>query len=491
MKQVVTNKNETAFEKDKKYTEKRHVLLIILLSFTALISVFASVSALLFVKFTSNVILKLEGDSEITLEYGDKYSEAGAHASSNGKELPVEISGSAGEEPGTYRIVYTVRVLWFTKKSARTVKIVDTVAPVITLYHLDDAFTDPNGEYIEEGFFASDNHDGDLTDKVVVERRGDTVLYTVSDSSGNTSSVTRTIKFSDVTPPVITLLGDAHITLIIGDEFSEPGFSAFDDRDGNITDRVSVDGEVDVMHVGEYTITYTVEDSFGNVAQEARIVKIDPISQPDVVYPNGKVIYLTFDDGPGKHTERLLEILDRYNVKATFFVVNSKRYIGVLDKIAAKGHSIGIHSVTHKWEIYSSESSYLKDLYGMQEIIRDQTGITTTLMRFPGGSSNRVSQKYCLGIMTKLARSVTDRGFQYFDWNVDSSDAGGVNTADAVYENVISGIKKHDVSVVLQHDVKEYSVDAVERIIIWGLKNGYSFMSLDPSSPTCHHRIRN
>lgn len=491
MKQSLTNENEILLEEHKKHTSKRHVWLIIVLSLTALISVFMSVFALLFVKFTSGVILELEGDSEITLEYGNLYSEAGASASSHGKNLPVEISGSADDEIGTYKIVYTVRVLWFSKTKERTVKIVDTVAPVITLNYRDDAFTVPGDEYVEEGFSASDNHDGDLTEKVVAERRGDTVVYTVSDSSGNTSSVTRTIKFSDVTSPVITLIGDAQIILTIGDEFSEPGFSASDDRDGNITDKVTVAGEVDVMHVGEYTLTYTVEDSFGNVTQAMRTVKIEPIAQPDVVYPNGKIIYLTFDDGPGKYTERLLDILDRYNVKATFFVVNNKRYIGVLDKIAAKGHSIGIHSVTHKWDIYSSESAYLDDLYGMQKIIRGQTGITTTLMRFPGGSSNRVSQKYCLGIMTKLAKSVTERGFQYFDWNVDSRDAGGVDTADAVYENVITGIKKHDVSVVLQHDVKEYSVDAVERIIIWGLKNGYCFMSLDPSSPICHHRIRN
>ncbi len=491
MKEILANENEISFEKHNKHIEKRHVWLVIVLSLTALISVFAAVSALLFAKFTSSVILELEGNQEITLEYGNAYIEAGASASSNGKELPVEISGSVGEEIGTYKIVYTVRVLWFSETAERTVKIVDTVAPVITLNFLDDSFTVPGEEYLEEGFSANDNHDGDLTEKVIVERHGDTVIYTVSDSSGNTSSVIRTIKYSDVTAPVITLLGEPHITLTIGDEFSEPGFSASDDRDGDVTNKVSVSGEVDVMHVGEYTVTYTVEDSFGNVTQAVRTVKVEPIAQPDVVYPNGKVIYLTFDDGPGKYTERLLDILDRYNVKATFFVVNNKRYIGVLNKIADKGHSIGIHSVTHKWEIYSSESAYLADLYGMRDIISRQTGITTTLMRFPGGSSNRVSQKYCIGIMTKITKSVTDRGFQYFDWNVDSRDAGGVNTADAVYENVIAGIKKHDVSVVLQHDVKEYSVDAVERIIIWGLKNGYCFMSLDPSSPECHHRIKN
>ena len=82
-------------------------------------------------------------------------------------------------------------------------------------------------------------------------------------------------------------------------------------------------------------------------------------------------------------------------------------------------------------------------------------------------------------------------GFQYFDWNVDSRDAGGASSSDEVFYNVINGISKHQTSIVLQHDTTAFSVNAVERIIVWGLANGYTFLPLTPGSPGCHHGVRN
>ena len=93
--------------------------------------------------------------------------------------------------------------------------------------------------------------------------------------------------------------------------------------------------------------------------------------------------------------------------------------------------------------------------------------------------------------MTRLAQALTDMGYQYFDWNVSSGDAGETTSTDQVFENVVSGIRNRDVSIVLQHDIKGYSVAAVERIIVWGLANGYTFLPLEPTSPTAHHRINN
>jgi hypothetical protein len=93
--------------------------------------------------------------------------------------------------------------------------------------------------------------------------------------------------------------------------------------------------------------------------------------------------------------------------------------------------------------------------------------------------------------MTRLTQAVKDQGFRYFDWNVDSDDAGNTTTAEGVVQNVIKGIQNRDVSVVLQHDIKSYSVDAVEEIIIWGLQNGYTFMPLEQNSPKCEHEVRN
>ena len=203
-----------------------------------------------------------------------------------------------------------------------------------------------------------------------------------------------------------------------------------------------------------------------------------------------KVIYLTFDDGPGPDTEKLLNILDRYGVKATFFVVDTP-YVELLGEIARRGHAIGIHSASHDFrQVYASEEAFFADLTAMGNIIRQQAGVQTDLLRFPGGSSNTVS-RFNPGIMTRLTKAAEEMGYVYFDWNVDSNDAGGAQTAWEVYDNVISGCKWLDEAVVLQHDTKPFSVDAVEWIIRWGRANGYRFAALDENSPMAHHDVQN
>ena len=129
----------------------------------------------------------------------------------------------------------------------------------------------------------------------------------------------------------------------------------------------------------------------------------------------------------------------------------------------------------------------------VQNRVKSVTGETTHLMRFPGGSSNTVSAKYDgrSHIMTTLTREADERGYTYFDWNVLSGDAGETTETDRVVENVTNALKQGSSSVVLQHDIKGFSVDAVERIIQYGLENGYIFDKLSPGSFTAHHNVNN
>lgn len=206
-----------------------------------------------------------------------------------------------------------------------------------------------------------------------------------------------------------------------------------------------------------------------------------------------KVIYLTFDDGPSPYTMRLLEVLERYDAKATFFLVQTPECSdALLQAIVSGGHGIGVHSLSHDFKtIYSSEEAFLEDLYAMQNLIREKTGVTTMLMRFPGGSSNTVSRRYSQGIMSRLVDTVTEAGFCYFDWNVDSGDAAGCRDTEKIYQNVIRGIRGKRQAVVLQHDVCCCSVQAVEKILIWGRNNGYTFQALTTRSPVYHHPVQN
>ena len=291
----------------------------------------------------------------------------------------------------------------------------------------------------------------------------------------------------DTEAPVITLTEGEYLEVIARTEFTEPGYTAEDDRDGMLTEQVCVTGEVDVNRCDTYTLMYEVTDTAGNQTSVQRTVVV---KQPEEIIPEGKVVYLTFDDGPGKYTEELLEILERHNVKATFFTCGNGKP-DLVTKIYEAGHTVGIHCRNHDYKVvYTSEEVYFEDLFAMQDLIYECTGIRTTLVRFPGGSSN-TSSSYNPGIMTRLTQELELQGFQYFDWNVSSSDVNTKDTAE-ILENMKKGIQERDCSIVLQHaETRESSVAAVEDLIVWALENGYTFMQLDATSPKSHHRIFN
>jgi peptidoglycan/xylan/chitin deacetylase (PgdA/CDA1 family) len=446
-----------------------------------------------------NININLNGSPKETIEYGDTYTEQGATAAFNTpafKNVPlnVTIKGSVDSSKlGTYHIHYKAKKGIFSVQKSREVKIVDTKAPIIELNKIDGYYPKTGETYQEEGFTATDNYDGDITSKIKRTEDKNVITYTVSDSSGNKTSVQRTIEYNDGIAPTITLNGDSDITIKAGTRFEDPGCTAKDSHGNDISDNVSVSDNISTYRAGTYTITYSVTDKFGNETSIDRTVTVEAVKQTATTSSGNKVVYLTFDDGPGAHTQQLLDILDKYNVKVTFFVTNvNSGYENMIAKEAAAGHTVAIHSASHDYKkIYSSVDAYFADLNEMSDIIYAQTGQRPKLIRFPGGSSNTVSLKYCSGIMTTLTKAVTDQGYKYFDWNVSSGDAGGTTSTEEVYQNVVNGMKSHNVSVVLQHDIKGFSVNAVERIIQWGLANGYTFLPLTTSTEDVHHGVNN
>lgn len=436
--------------------------------------------------------LELLGDASMTLEYDQTFVDPGVEAygtANDGEPEPVavQVDGTVGAELGDYILTYTASYHGIEKTASRRVAVVDTTPPVITLVPDPEwSYVLPGGEYQEAGFTAADHYDGDLTARVERRVEGDRIRYTATDSSGNSVTVYREILIDDPIPPELTLKGEKNLEITAGDPWKDPGYHATDNVDGDLTPKVKIFGSVNSAKAGVYTLTYQVSDGYGNTVSAQRTVTVKA-PKPQIVEPSGKVIYLTFDDGPSDYTPRLLEILEKYNVKATFFVINTHR-MDLLDDIVAGGHTLALHTKTHRYDkIYSSEEAFFDDLYALQQIILEKTGVKSMLMRFPGGSSNRVSKKYCTGIMTALTKSVQEHGFRYFDWNVDSDDAGSASTTNQVFENVKAGVRGKQYSVVLQHDTRGYSVEAVEKIIIWGLENGYTFLPLDETSPECHH----
>ena len=448
---------------------------------------------------TVNPEIALLGEDTVTLPVGEEYRESGCTASDNyNGDLTeaVQIDGAVDPSvPGSYILTYSVSDESGNQaRISRTVVYVDVTAPVITLSGDAEMELDNGAVYEEPGFSATDDCDGDVTGLVTVEGTVDSgtpgvyvLTYTVTDAGGNTATVQRSVTVKDLTPPELTLDGESVISLTIGNSFADPGYTALDNSDGDLMGQVQITSDVNVYLPGTYTVRYTVTDAAGNTAEATRTVVMCDIS-PQV---SGGIIYLTYDDGPSGYTSRLLDVLDQYGVKATFFVVNTG-YGDTMARAANSGHTVAIHSATHNYDkIYSSEEAYFNDLYYMQSIIQSYTGQTSMMLRFPGGSSNSVSY-FNPGIMTRLTQLVQEKGFRYFDWNVDSRDAGGVTNgwAEVAY-NVIRGASYRGTSVVLMHDSNGMCIRATERIIQWGLANGYTFAALTYNDPGCHHGVTN
>lgn len=196
-----------------------------------------------------------------------------------------------------------------------------------------------------------------------------------------------------------------------------------------------------------------------------------------------KIAYLTFDDGPSKNTEEILDILKQHEVKATFFVCaaeNNEKYLPLLSRTVAEGHQIGLHSCTHKYsKIYKSTEAYWADLELLYEKIAPYVGSRPTCIRFPGGSTNTVSHKYGgSDIMKRLKAQATEKGYRYFDWNNSPGDAeGGHPSADTLLRRVLRDADGHNRTIVLMHDTAATgsTVSALPGIIEQLTAQGYRF----------------
>lgn len=350
--------------------------------------------------------------------------------------------------------------------------------------------------FSDPGFNAT-LHGKDIKEKVLVNSEVDinkigeyNITYKLEYLLGE-KILSRKVLVTDKEKPEIILNGDIDYIMYSNVEYNEPGYSAKDNYDGDITNKVTVAKEE--ISDKKYKIIYTVNDSSGNQTICERMVTL--IEPPKVNPSKNGVIYLTFDDGPSANTTpKILDILKKQNVKATFFILNySSANEHLIKRIVDEGHSIGIHGYSHNYkEIYTSEQTYIENLNKLQEKIKKTTGVTTNITRFPGGSSNTVS-KFNKGIMTRLTKLVEAKGYKYYDWNIESGDSGGAKTKEDVYNNVIKYLSKKRANVVLMHDFSSNNktINALNDIINYGKNNGYTFEAINDETPTIHHRVNN
>jgi len=234
---------------------------------------------------TVKPVITRTGQASITIEVGSAFTDPGATATDDRDgDITSRIvkSGSVNTAVlGTYTLSYNVSDTAGNAASTvtRTVRVVDTTKPVITLSGSASVTVSQGSAYTDAGATARDNYDGDITARIA--RTGSvntaaagtyTLTYNVSDTSGNAASaVTRTVTVQpvvvpDTTPPVITLNGSASMTITVGATFTDPGATAVDDRDGDISARIVRSGSVNTATAGTYTLAYNVSDAAGNAA---------------------------------------------------------------------------------------------------------------------------------------------------------------------------------------------------------------------------------
>lgn len=471
--------------------KKEEKIVLILISILLLIVIPLVFSTLFFSKFQVkdfDPVVEVEYLSELdslsgTVCYGNAFS---------CEETTVQTEGVIDTTKiGVYQIKYIYSFKEKKMEKEQIVKVMDKTPPVLEIESGEYTYC-KNGKIPKYAFKAIDNLDGDITKNVSSYLEDGKIVFTVSDSSGNVTTILKEAKEKDLESPTISLKGDEKMYLSSNETYQEQGASAFDNCDGDISEKIEREGKVENIP-GSYTLTYKVTDTSGNIAKVSRTVIVEEKKQ--VVYQNN-VIYLTFDDGPSRYTKKLLDVLKKYNAKATFFVTNqglTSGYDEVIRRAYKEGHTIGLHTYSHDYSIYRSEQAYFEDLYKIQEKVKTITGCTSKIIRFPGGSSNTISKNYDNGsrIMSKLTKAVEQKGFQYFDWNIVSGDAGQTQKTEDIVKNVTKEFGKFKTPIVLQHDIKGFSVDAVESILSYGTKNGYKFEAITENTPPIHHHVNN
>lgn len=429
--------------------------------------------------------IDLKGEDTITLNYKEEYKEKGYKASFLGKDLTgdVSVDGKVNTKKlGDYEITYTVGKGLFKKKVTRHIHVSDTEKPKLSI-DSKDMYVCPDEKPKSEEVTATDNYDGNLTKKVKVKIGKDKITYSVEDSSGNKRVVTKKIVYKDIEKPEITLEGENEMSLLIGDEYKEPGYIVKDNCDKDINNKVKTTGGVDTSKEGTYELTYAVTDAAGNTNTATRKV---------TVFDNKGVIYLTFDDGPNEGTTNvILDILKEEGVKATFFVT-CKGPDELIKREYDEGHTVALHTASHDYSIvYASDESYFNDLQRVQDRVKNITGHESKIVRFPGGASNTVSRKYSVGIMSRLSQELLNRGYKYYDWNISSGDAGSTTDPNGVYSNVVNSLRQDRVNMVLMHDIKPYTRDALRNIIRYGKSNGYRFERITMDTEMITQRVNN
>lgn len=281
------------------------------------------------------------------------------------------------------------------------------------------------------------------------------------------------------------------------DEFAMNPAQAFEEENA---DEVIDEYEISPKEEKEGTVddTVVVAQSSLTMKDTSETDTEQKSGQEDVIDPEQDEtlikVYLTFDDGPTENTDAILDILAKYNVKATFFVIGheGEEAQARMRRIVAEGHTIGMHTYSHRYsQIYASVEAFGADVIRLQQYIYDVTGVESRYFRFPGGSSNEVTETDIM----KLISWVQEKGISYYDWNISGNDAGTREISAAeIVENCMRDIGRYGTNIVLLHDSadKDATVEALPILLekILAMENTVILPITDSTKPIQHITIK-
>ena len=204
-----------------------------------------------------------------------------------------------------------------------------------------------------------------------------------------------------------------------------------------------------------------IKHNVTELKKEKEEKKKKDINKDDV--QNKKIVYLTFDDGPGIYTQEVLSILKKENIKATFFVIgpHAEQYPNLIKSEKEAGHYVGLHSMTHNYKKLYTQGGFVSEMQQVQQILQRIIQKNPVLCRPPYGSKP--------GLTQNLRDETAKAGFKIWDWTIDSLDwkynkVPIDESVPKIVENVISQVN-HEKEVILMHDIHPQSVKALPEII--------------------------
>lgn len=400
------------------------------------------------------------------------------------QDVEIDSSKVIVDKLGEYEVVYKYK----DKEYKFKVEVIDSEKPVVKTKPKTIALNSKVDakDFIEEIKDATkttvsfaENYDFSVEEEKEIK-------VVVTDEGGNETIANAMVKVeADKVAPIIT---GGNLSFVVGSKVELKDLvKVKDNYDPKPVLTVDSHG-FDVNKIGSYKIKYIAKDSSNNQTEKTVTIQI-----VDKTANDSKVVYLTFDDGPSKFTPEVLNILDKYNSKATFFVTGmNSSYRKYIKEAHDKGHTIGLHTYSHNYsKVYSSTDAYFEDLDKVGNMVKEYIGFFPKYIRFPGGSSNAISKKYSPGIMTKLTKMVPQKGYKFYDWNAENGDGFSNISKTEMLKRATSSTANQ--IMILMHDAngKQTTVDILPQVIEHYQDRGYVFKAIDDSSIVPHQRVNN